>query len=62
MKEIMDWAKAEGASRSEAIRRLVELGLLAQKSPDMRYQTKANETAREARKLASELGLRTKSK
>ncbi|MBU6461983.1 MAG: hypothetical protein KGI99_02190 [Bradyrhizobium sp.] len=62
MKEIMDWAKAEGASRSEAIRRLVELGLLAQKSPDLRYRTKANETAREARKLASELGLRTKSK
>jgi hypothetical protein len=27
MKQIMDWAKAQGASRSEAIRRLVELGL-----------------------------------
>jgi hypothetical protein len=27
MKQIMDWAKAQGATRSEAIRRLVELGL-----------------------------------
>jgi hypothetical protein len=27
MKEITGWAKAEGASRSEAIRRLVEIGL-----------------------------------
>jgi hypothetical protein len=27
MKQIMDWAKAEDATRSEAIRRLVELGL-----------------------------------
>ena len=51
----------EDLSRPEAIRRLVELGLLAQKAPDIRYQTKANETADEARKLASELGLRTKS-
>lgn len=31
MKQIMDWAKAEGASRSEAIRRLVEIGLKAKK-------------------------------
>jgi hypothetical protein len=27
MKQIMDWAKTQGATRSEAIRRLVELGL-----------------------------------
>jgi hypothetical protein len=29
MKQIMDWAEAESATRSEAIRRLVELGLKA---------------------------------
>jgi hypothetical protein len=29
MKQIMDWAKTQGATRSEAIRRLVELGLKA---------------------------------
>jgi hypothetical protein len=29
MKQIMDWAAANDASRSEAIRRLVELGLKA---------------------------------
>jgi hypothetical protein len=29
MKQIMDWAKIQDASRSEAIRRLVELGLKA---------------------------------
>jgi hypothetical protein len=29
MKQIMDWAKSQGATRSEAIRRLVELGLKA---------------------------------
>jgi hypothetical protein len=27
MKQIMDWAKAQGATRSEAIRRLVEMAL-----------------------------------
>lgn len=27
MKQIMDWGKSQGATRSEAIRRLVELGL-----------------------------------
>ena len=27
MKQIMDWAKAQGATRSEAIRRLVEIAL-----------------------------------
>jgi hypothetical protein len=29
MKQIMDWAKARDATRSDAIRRLVELGLKA---------------------------------
>jgi hypothetical protein len=29
MKQIMEWGKANGATRSEAIRRLVELGLKA---------------------------------
>jgi hypothetical protein len=29
MKQIMDWAKSQGATRSEAIRRLVEIGLKA---------------------------------
>ncbi len=29
MKQITDWAKSQGATRSEAIRRLVELGLKA---------------------------------
>jgi metal-responsive CopG/Arc/MetJ family transcriptional regulator len=29
MKQIMDWAKSQGATRSEAIRRLVEAGLEA---------------------------------
>ena len=27
MKQIMDWAKSQGATRSEAIRQLVQLGL-----------------------------------
>jgi hypothetical protein len=31
MKQIMDWGKSHGATRSEAIRRLVELGLKAKK-------------------------------
>ena len=31
MNQIMHWAKAEGATRSEAIRRLVEIGLKAKK-------------------------------
>jgi hypothetical protein len=31
MKQITEWAKANGATRSEAIRRLVELGLRAKK-------------------------------
>jgi hypothetical protein len=31
MKQIMDWASANDATRSEAIRRLVELGLKVKK-------------------------------
>jgi hypothetical protein len=31
MKQIMDWGKSHGATRSEAIRRLVELGLKTKK-------------------------------
>jgi hypothetical protein len=31
MKQIMDWAKTQGATRSEAMRRLVEIGLEAEK-------------------------------
>jgi hypothetical protein len=61
MKQIMGWAKAQGATRSEAIRRLVELGLLTTlNSPDIRYQTKASESATRAKKLAGELGLKAK--
>lgn len=48
-------------SRSEAIRRLVEIGLLtATTSPDMRYQAKARDSAAKAKKLAGELGLKAK--
>jgi hypothetical protein len=32
MKQIMDWAKAEDTTRSDAIRRLAELGLKAKGS------------------------------
>jgi hypothetical protein len=31
MKQIMEWGKGNGATRSEAIRRLVEIGLKANK-------------------------------
>jgi hypothetical protein len=31
MKQVMDWGKAQGATRSEAIRRLIELGLKGKK-------------------------------
>ncbi len=31
MKQIMDWAESQEATRSEAIRRLVEIGLKAKK-------------------------------
>ena len=44
-------------SRSEAIRRLVELGLRA-RTDAAEYQAKANEGATKARKLAGELGLK----
>jgi Arc/MetJ-type ribon-helix-helix transcriptional regulator len=60
--EITKWSgQHEVASRSEAIRRLVELGLLATvNSPDMRYQAKASDSATKAKKLAGELGLKAK--
>jgi hypothetical protein len=49
--------------RSEAIRRLVEIGLLASTTtPDMRYQAKASDSAAKAKKLAGELGLKAKGK
>ena len=44
-------------SRSEAIRRLVEIGLRAGQDA-AEYQEKANESAGKARKLAGELGLK----
>jgi hypothetical protein len=43
MKQIMDWAKAEGATRSNAIRRLVELGLTVNATkPKQASQARAN--------------------
>jgi hypothetical protein len=45
----LDRSKRQRLTRGQAIRRLVEIGLLAQKSPDVRYQSKAKETAAEAR-------------
>ena len=64
MSTIMQWAKANGATRSEAIRRLVEIGLVASAnaSDQQRYQAKASESAGKAAKLAGELGLRAKAK
>jgi hypothetical protein len=59
------WAakQPDKPGRSEAIRRLVELGLIAgATSPDIRYQVKAGESATKARKLAGELGLKAKGK
>src|SRR5690349_14347275 len=56
------WAAAQDdqPTRSEAIRRLVELGLLASANyPELRYQHKANESADKASKLARQLGLKT---
>jgi hypothetical protein len=50
MKQIMDWAKANGATRSEAIRRLVELGLDTAKPS---AQTTAK-TADKAKELAGD--------
>jgi hypothetical protein len=47
--------------RTEAIRRLVEIGLLTSTTaPDMRYQAKASDSAAKAKKLAGELGLKAK--
>jgi hypothetical protein len=57
------WAakQDDAPGRSEAIRRLVDLGLLTTvNSPDMRYQAKASESATRAKKLAGELGLKAK--
>jgi hypothetical protein len=57
------WAlkQPDEPGRSEAIRRLVELGLLATvNSPDMRYQAKASDSATKAKKLAGELGLKAR--
>ncbi len=47
MKQIMDWAKSRGATRSEAIRRLVELGLTV--------KTKARPTSRLRAALVADL-------
>lgn len=59
---IDSWAKAKGLVRSQAIRRLVELGLKPSISTDQSYQIKASESASKARKLAGELGLKAKAK
>jgi hypothetical protein len=56
-------AQADMPTRSEAIRRLVEIGLLTSTTtPDMRYQAKASDSAAKAKKLAGELGLKAKGK
>jgi len=60
MREIMRWARSNGMTRSEAIRRLVEMGLKASVSTDQTSQIKASESASKARKLAGELGLKAK--
>ena len=60
---IVRWAEtqADRPTLSEATRRLVERGLLAETtSPDQRYQAKASESAGKAAKLAKELGLKAK--
>jgi hypothetical protein len=60
--QIDRWRKAQSdlPGRAEAIRRLVELGLLAGTYPDIRYQAKASASATKASKLAGELGLKAK--
>jgi hypothetical protein len=64
MRETVDrWAdrQSEKPTRSEAIRRLVEIGLLTStNSADLRYQAKASDSATKAKKLAGELGLKAK--
>jgi hypothetical protein len=66
MRESVDnWASRQGDApgRSEAIRRLVEIGLLTPTTaPDLRYQAKASDSAAKAKKLAGELGLKAKGK
>jgi hypothetical protein len=60
---IDEWRRknADLPSRSGAIRRLVEIGLLTSTTaPDMRYQAKASDSAAKAKKLAGELGLKAK--
>jgi len=51
MKQIMAWAKSQGATRSEAIRRLVELGLTVKtkaKQPSAARAVRAKELATKA--------------
>jgi negative regulator of replication initiation len=51
MKQIMDWAKSQGATRSEAIRRLVDLGLTIKtkaKQPSAAQAARAKELAAKA--------------
>jgi hypothetical protein len=58
-----NWAgkQDDTPTRSEAIRRLVEIGLLTSTTtPDMRYQAKASDSAAKAKKLAGELGLKAR--
>ena len=66
MRESVDgWAakQTDKPGRSEAIRRLVEIGLLTSTTtPDMRYQAKASDSAAKAKELAGELGLKAKGK
>jgi hypothetical protein len=59
------WAAAQDdqPGRSEAIRRLVEMGLHAGASAEsVRAQTKASDYATQASELAEDLGLKVKSK
>jgi hypothetical protein len=51
MKQIMDWAKPQGATRSDAIRRLVELGLTVKTRP----KQPAPALAERAKALASKV-------
>jgi hypothetical protein len=64
LKDKLDaWAaqQPDQPGRSEAIRRLVEIGLLTSTTtPDMRYRAKASDSAAKAKKLAGELGLKAK--
>jgi hypothetical protein len=53
--QVEAWAKANGASRSEALRRLVELGLSKKIEPEVRVLS----TSKEAVALAKVLGGKT---